>query len=136
MKKYQIIYGERRSESEMEIINKCCCCGGDVVVNYEDRDRVGKIFAEVTDVCVDCFSAGCKVLTGEMCQVTGKRQAQSALKKLNKSEGIRVCQCCSCEQVFTEVDLREGSCPYCSSENWVKGYIDEPEPKEIPNDIS
>jgi len=43
---------------------------------YEEGDEVGKAFAEVTDVCVGCFKAGCRVLTGNKCEVTGKKQVQ------------------------------------------------------------
>lgn len=56
--------------------NKCCCCGGKVEALYKDGDDTGKVFAEATDVCVNCFKAGCRVLTGEKCEVTGKRQFQ------------------------------------------------------------
>ncbi len=34
------------------------------------------------------------------------------------------CQCGSCEQVFDEKDLKDNTCPYCNSGNWVFGYID------------
>ena len=64
------------------IKNKCCCCGGDVVASYEEGDEAGKAFAEVTDVCVNCFRAGCMVLTGEKCEVTGKRQVQLLINEL------------------------------------------------------
>ena len=47
-----------------------------MVASYKEGDEVGKAFAEVTDVCVGCFKAGCRVLTGEKCEVTGKSQAQ------------------------------------------------------------
>ncbi|KKM89160.1 hypothetical protein LCGC14_1251410 [marine sediment metagenome] len=60
----------------MLITNKCCCCGGNVLSRYEEGDEVGKAFAEVTDVCVGCFKAGCRVLTGNKCEVTGKKQVQ------------------------------------------------------------
>ena len=60
----------------VSIKNKCCCCGGIVVANYEKDDEVSKAFAEVCDVCPKCFKAGCRVLTGEKCNVTGKRQVQ------------------------------------------------------------
>ena len=60
----------------ISIKNKCCCCGGVVVANYKEGDEVGRSFAEIADVCVDCFRAGCKVLTGVKCEVTGKWQVQ------------------------------------------------------------
>ena len=58
------------------IKNKCCCCGGVATANYREGDETGKSFAEATDVCVACYMAGCMVLTGEKCEVTGKRQVQ------------------------------------------------------------
>ena len=60
----------------ISISNKCCCCGGVVVANYKKGDEVARAFAEVCDVCAECFRAGCRVLTGENCKVTGKRQVQ------------------------------------------------------------
>ncbi len=60
----------------MKINNKCCCCGGDAVAEYEDGDETAKAFAEVCDVCGECFKVGCRVLTGEKCKVTGKKQVQ------------------------------------------------------------
>jgi len=42
-------------------------------------------------------------------------------------------QCCSCEKIFTELTINE-TCPFCSSGNWVKGYIDDPEPRRDDND--
>lgn len=47
-----------------------------MVANYEKGDAVSKAFAEACDVCPECFRAGCRVLTGEKCRVTGKRQVQ------------------------------------------------------------
>jgi len=64
MKKYQIIK------------NKCCCCGGIVVANYKKGAAMARAFAEECDVCPECFRAGCKVLTGEKCRVTGRGQVQ------------------------------------------------------------
>ena len=46
-----------------------------------------------------------------------------------KIEMDRLCQCCSCEQIFQEAELVDGSCPNCGSGNWVFDYIDNPEPK-------
>ena len=60
----------------LTVKNKCCCCGGTVLASYMEGDDMGKSFAEATDVCTDCFIAGCRVLTGEKCEVTGKRQVQ------------------------------------------------------------
>jgi len=63
-------------KTRIKVENKCCCCGGAVEAYYEEGNEVGKAMAEATDVCVACFKAGCKVLTGERCEVTGKRQVQ------------------------------------------------------------
>jgi hypothetical protein len=63
------------------LINKCCCCGMSFEVSYRDGDEVGRVFAEETDVCPACFKAGCRVLTGERCKVTGKKQVQLLGKK-------------------------------------------------------
>jgi len=60
----------------MKINNKCCCCGGVVEATYKKGDEVARAFAEACDVCAECFKAGCRVLTGEKCEVTGRRQAQ------------------------------------------------------------
>ena len=44
------------------------------------------------------------------------------------NEKALVCQCGSCEQIFSEpTDI--DTCPYCNSGNWVRGYIDQSEPK-------
>lgn len=58
------------------------------------------------------------------------------MDKEKKRTEKKVCQCCSCEHIFIEADLDDGSCPHCLSGNWVRGYIDEPEPKEVSNNIS
>lgn len=58
----------------ISINNKCCCCGGVVVANYKKGDEVARAFAEVCDVCPECFRAGCRVLTGTQCKVTGRKQ--------------------------------------------------------------
>lgn len=63
-------------EKWITVENKCCCCGGVVKAKYKQGDETGKAFAEEADVCVACFYAGCEVLTGVKCKVTGKRQAQ------------------------------------------------------------
>ena len=60
----------------VSIKNQCCCCGGVASASYKERDEVGKSFAEATDVCGDCLGAGCRVLTGGKCEITGNRQAQ------------------------------------------------------------
>ncbi len=59
-----------------EIINKCCCCGGEVRSIYKKGDSVGRAYAETCDVCVNCFRAGCQVMSGEKCNVTNKQQVQ------------------------------------------------------------
>ena len=60
----------------MKIVNICCCCGEEVVASYPGGDMVAKAFAEECDVCPKCFRAGCKVLTGKKCNVTGRDQHQ------------------------------------------------------------
>ena len=65
-----------REDSLISINNKCCCCGGVTVAKYKKGDEVARAFAEACDVCPECFGAGCRVLTGEKCKVTSKRQVQ------------------------------------------------------------
>ena len=65
------------------IKNKCCCCGGEVIAKYQEGDETGKAFAEEADVCVACFRAGCKVLTGKKCEVTNRKQIQRRIIKLD-----------------------------------------------------
>lgn len=62
------------------VVNKCCCCGGEVRASYKEGDEVSKAYAEGCDVCVKCCKAGCQVLTGKICNVTGKKQAQLSNK--------------------------------------------------------
>lgn len=69
-----------RRDNLISIENECCCCGGVVVANYEEEDDVARVFAEECDVCTECFRAGCRVLSGENCKVTGKRQVQLTRK--------------------------------------------------------
>ncbi len=64
------------------IENKCCCCGGEVRAIYKKGDSVSRAYAETCDVCVECFRAGCQVMTGKKCNITGKQQVQlAALQK-------------------------------------------------------
>ena len=42
-------------------------------------------------------------------------------------------QCGSCERLFTQLTIND-ECPYCHSGNWVRGYIDEDEPRRDDND--
>lgn len=58
------------------VANKCCCCGGPVQASYKEDDAVGRSYAEACDVCVECHKAGCQVLTGYKCNVTGEKQVQ------------------------------------------------------------
>lgn len=62
-----------------KIKQRCCCCGKFFYASYEEGDEVGKAFAEVADVCPECVKADCRVLTGDICNVTGEKQYQ--LKK-------------------------------------------------------
>jgi len=64
------------SDEYVKVVTKCCCCGGTVKASYRQDYDCGKAFAEACDVCVPCFQAGCAVLTGETCNVTGKTQAR------------------------------------------------------------
>jgi hypothetical protein len=66
----------RKTKMRIMIENKCCCCGGVVKAEYTEGDEVGKALAEACDVCVACFNADCRVLTGRRCKVTGKKQVQ------------------------------------------------------------
>ena len=53
--------------------------------------------------------------------------------KLEPMKETDLCQCGSCEATFPYSSIVEGRCPKCGSYDWVWGYIDEPEPKEISN---
>ena len=48
---------------------------------------------------------------------------------MEKQIDVFIKQCCSCEEVFTLYDGE--SCPNYGSGNWVFGYIDEEETKEV-----
>ena len=58
------------------IENTCCCCGGIAKATYTEGDEEGKSFAEICDVCGECHIADCLVLTGTICNVTGKTQVR------------------------------------------------------------
>lgn len=64
------------NKNRVEVKNKCRCCGGEVIAVYENGDPVGKAMAEMCDVCVKCYQAGCATLSGQICKVTGKKQWQ------------------------------------------------------------
>ena len=61
---------------KIAVKNRCCCCGREFESYYKQGDEMSKVMAESCDVCPACFEADCRVLTGEICDVTGKIQAQ------------------------------------------------------------
>ncbi len=76
-----------------------------------------------------------RTIDGQLIRVTqriiaGRPHEPPIITKLAEAIIATTCQCCSCEHVFTEVQLDAGGCPKCLSGNWVRGYIDGPEPLE------
>jgi hypothetical protein len=60
----------------------------------------------------------------EMSEAEVIEAACEARAKRLKSAGVpEFKQCGSCEQIFK--NLKDNSCPFCGSGNWVNGYIDE-----------
>ena len=59
---------------EKQFTNVCCCCGN--TFESVGIGDMGIAAAEVCDVCPKCHKAGCQVLTGDICKVTGKKQHQ------------------------------------------------------------
>ena len=78
-------------------------------------------------------------LTKDTLAIARELEQEGYRKSLKGKAGIRIeimketdaCQCCSCEAIFPYSLIVRGYCPNCGSGNWVYGYIDEPEPKEV-----
>jgi len=89
-------------------------------MKQKEIKEIARIINRYSEEIVPDLEDGKPIPTDVNVFVNSKVLSQALADYFEREEGY---QCGSCEQQFDE--LKDGSCPKCSSGNWVRGCIDE-----------
>jgi len=99
-----------------------------IVCTEDEIDHIIKKFynTDLAQEGVYCFGGEQRDITNnEFAEIEGEVDTEMFRLYVNAEDFY---QCGSYESVYTHPD-NNGDCLYCHSGNWVKGYIDDPEPE-------